>query len=206
MKRVLLLLSDGFEAYEAAVFTDVLGWADLLGLERIELLSVGLRPRLRCTFGFAVTANATLDEVNQADFDALAIPGGFARAGFYQDAYDPKFLGVIRGFHQKAKPIAAVCVGALALAKSGILVGRHATTYQLDGGKFLRQLAETGACVVHQPIVVDDNLITSSSPGTAVDVAFTLLERLTSRDNADRVRHLMGFRICPTPPGLRTPP
>jgi 4-methyl-5(b-hydroxyethyl)-thiazole monophosphate biosynthesis len=206
MKRILLLLSDGFEAYEAAVFTDVLGWADVLGSERIELLSVGLRPRLRCTFGFSVTANAAVEQVNCDDFDALAIPGGFARAGFYRDAYDPKFLDLIRGFHQQAKPIAAVCVGALALARSGILPGRRATTYHLDGGKFLRQLAEAGACVVHQPMVVDDNLITSSSPGTAVDVAFTLLERLTSRDNADRIRHLMGFRICPTPPGLHTPP
>ena len=33
MKKVLLLLADGFEAVEASVFTDVLGWNNLEGTD-----------------------------------------------------------------------------------------------------------------------------------------------------------------------------
>jgi 4-methyl-5(b-hydroxyethyl)-thiazole monophosphate biosynthesis len=29
-------------------------------------------------------------------FEALAIPGGFEKAGFYKDAYDERFLNLIR--------------------------------------------------------------------------------------------------------------
>jgi len=35
-KKVLLFLSQGFEEYEASVFTDVIGWrAEFMGLSRL---------------------------------------------------------------------------------------------------------------------------------------------------------------------------
>jgi 4-methyl-5(b-hydroxyethyl)-thiazole monophosphate biosynthesis len=48
--------------------------------------------------------------------------------------------------------------------------------------------------VVNKPIVVDDNIITSWDPSTGIDVALLLLERLTSSQNADHIREIMGFR------------
>jgi 4-methyl-5(b-hydroxyethyl)-thiazole monophosphate biosynthesis len=50
-----------------------------------------------------------------------------------------------------------------------------------------------GVNVINQPIVIDDNMITSWNPSTAVDVALLLLEHLTTKSNADKVRHLLGF-------------
>lgn len=43
MKRVLMLLANGVEPLEMAAFTDVLGWADLLGDASIELVNAALR-------------------------------------------------------------------------------------------------------------------------------------------------------------------
>ena len=40
---------------------------------------------------------------------------------------------------------------------------------------------------------MDDNLITSNGPSTAIEVAFVLLEILTSKENTLHVRKLMGF-------------
>jgi 4-methyl-5(b-hydroxyethyl)-thiazole monophosphate biosynthesis len=193
MKRVLLLLADGVELFEAAAFTDVLGWADTFGSERIACVCAGLHPRLRCTFGPNLIPDVQLDQVRVEDFDALAIPGGFETAGFYEDAYTEPFLDIIRTFDRAGKPIAAICVGALPLAKSGVLAGRRATTYKLLGGKRRQQLAETGAEVVDASLVCDGNVITSTGPSTAVDVALALVETLTSPENAAQVRELMGF-------------
>jgi 4-methyl-5(b-hydroxyethyl)-thiazole monophosphate biosynthesis len=192
-KRVLLLLADGVELLELAAFTDVLGWADALGSERIEIVCAGLRPRLRCTFGPDLVPDVQLDQAALADFDALAIPGGFETAGFYTDAYAEPFLDAIRAFDGAGKPIAAICVGALPVAKSGVLRGRRATTYKLLGGKRRKQLAELGAEVVDASIVRDGNVITSTGPSTSVPVALALLEILTSRENAAHIRELMGF-------------
>lgn len=194
MKRVLLLLADGFEAVEASVFTDVIGWNRQLGDKSTELVTVGLKPTLTCTFNFIVTPELLLENAVLDDFDALAIPGGFGTAGFYQDAYSDAFLEVIRHFNDRNKWIASICVAALPVAKSGALCGRTGTTYALGTGSRQKQLADLGVKVIpDQPIVVDGNIITSYNPATAFDVAFLLLEKLTSAENAQLVKHLMGF-------------
>ncbi len=193
MKRVLLLLADGFEALEAAAFTDVLGWADVYGSEPIEVVTAGLHPKLRCTFALDVTPAVLLSEINAENFDALAIPGGFEKAGFYRDAYAPEFLEVIRRFADLGKPVASICVGALPIGRSGVLAGRRATTYHLSDGKRRQELAAMGVVIVDERLVFDGNVITSTSPATAIDVAFALLERLTSRENCLEIRRLMGY-------------
>jgi 4-methyl-5(b-hydroxyethyl)-thiazole monophosphate biosynthesis len=205
MKRVLVLLADGFEAFEAAAFIDVLGWATTFGSEPVNAVTAGLHPRLRCTFGFEVVPQARLDELDIETFDALAVPGGFEQAGFYEDAYSEAFLEVIRRFNAAGKPIAAICVGALALAKSGVLEARRATTYHLLGGKRRGQLAEMGARVVDAPLVHDGNVITSTSPATAIDVALALLKKLTSRENVDHIRSMMGFEGDDEPDAAGSP-
>ena len=193
MKRVLLLLSDGFEAFEAAAFTDVLGFASAFGDEEIEVVTIGLHPQLNCTFGFTVVPEMQLDELDPADFDALAIPGGFKKAGFYDDAYSESFLDVIREFSRNGKPIGAICTGGLPVARSGVLTGRRATTYHLLDGVRRREMAEMGATVVDESIVEDGGFVTSTSPATAADVAFRLLGILTSDENVAKTRHAMGF-------------
>ena len=112
-KRVLLLLADGFEPLEAAGFTDVLGWANIDGEEPIELVSAGLRPMLRATFGFSVVPDRLVKELDLDTFDALAVPGGFEGAGFYHDALSSDFSEVINRFNAAGKPVASVCVAAL---------------------------------------------------------------------------------------------
>lgn len=49
------------------------------------------------------------------------------------------------------------------------------------------------ATIVNERIVQTDHIITSSNPGTAFDVAFRLLETLTSAPNTAKVKELMGF-------------
>ena len=192
-KKVLLFLANGFEAYEASVFTDVLGWSKAFGDIPVEVTTTGRHRELKCTWNLIVIPEIQIGEVNTKDYDALAIPGGFEKAGFYEDAYHEDFLTLIRTFNEEKRIIASVCVGALPLGKSGILKGRKATTYHLLNGMRRKQLAEFGADVLDRHVVVDGNIITSSSPATALDVAMTLLEMLTSQKNCEKVKKLMGF-------------
>ncbi|NRR24597.1 DJ-1/PfpI family protein [Brevibacillus sp. MS2.2] len=196
MKKVCLLLPNGFEAVEASVFTDVIGWNKEEGDGTTELVTVGTRKELKCTWNFTVIPEMVIDDADVNDFDALALPGGFEQAGFYEDAYREDVLAFIREFEKQGKVIASICVGALPLGKSGILQGRKATTYNLNNQLRQKQLAAMGAHVIpDQSIVIDNNIITSYNPSTAFDVAFTLLESLTSRENTDNVKRLMGFLV-----------
>lgn len=194
MKKVLLFLPRGFEAYEASVFTDVTGWSNSYGKEPVETVTAGLREEIPATWNFIVRPQMALESVDTGQFDALAVPGGFESAGFYEDAFDERFLNVIRYFDRVKKPIASVCVGALTLGKAGILKGRKATTYDLPDGSRRKQLAQYGAIVQDQNLVVDNNVITSTGPASGLDVAFTLLEMLTGTSNVQAVREQMRFR------------
>jgi len=193
MKRVLLFLAQGFEEYEASVFTDVIGWSRIYGTDPVELKTTGLRKEIKCTWNFVVKPELDFNEINVNDYDALAIPGGFENSGFYEDAFDEKFLSLIRQFDNQGKIIASICVAALPVAKSGVLKNRNATTYDLLDGLRRKQLAEFGAIVKDEKIVVDENIITSTGPSTAVDVAFTLLEMLTEKKNVMAVKYYMRF-------------
>lgn len=193
MKRVLLLIPKGAEVFEVAAFYDVLGWASTHGTDEIEVVTVGLEPKVRCTFGLQIVPDRQLDDVAVEDFDALAVPGGFEDHGFYEQAYSDDVSELIRSFDDLEKPIASICVGALPVARSGVLQGRRATTYHLMDGNRRRQLAGFGVEVMDEQLVRDRNIVTSTSPATAIDVALELVAALTDRSNADNIRHLMGF-------------
>jgi 4-methyl-5(b-hydroxyethyl)-thiazole monophosphate biosynthesis len=190
MKKVLLLLANGFESYEAAAFIDVIGWNYCNGDKSTRLFTCGITKKVKTSFDQSVEVDYLVDEINVDQFDALAIPGGFEEYDFYKDAYGDKFSKLINDFNNSEKLIASICVAALPLGKSGILRGKNATTYR---GKRQKQLSEYGVNVVDKPIVIEGNVITSWNPATAIDVALHLLEKLTDNQNANNIREIMGF-------------
>ena len=193
MKRVLLLIPQGAEIYETGAFLDVLGWSSLEGREEFEVVTAGLQREVTCTFGLRLIPDVLVSDVREENFDALAVPGGFEEYGFYQAAFSEPVGELIRAFDDSTKPIASICVGALPLAHSGVLAGRCATTYHLGESRRRKQLAGYGVEVLDRSIVHDRNIVTSTGPATAIEVAFALVETLTDRSNADHVRTLMGF-------------
>lgn len=191
--KTLVFLLKGFETMEFSVFVDVLGWArNDFGLD-VPVVTGGFQEKVISTFNIPVLVDKTIDDISADDYDALAIPGGFEEFGFYEEAYDERFLGLIREFDKRGKIIATVCVAALPVGKSGVLAGRKATTYHLSGAARQKQLKEFHADVINEPIVVDKNIITSYCPETAPGVAFKLLEMLTSTEKMQQVKQVMGF-------------
>jgi 4-methyl-5(b-hydroxyethyl)-thiazole monophosphate biosynthesis len=197
-KNVLLLLCEGAELSEAAAFVDVLGWSTSYGTVPITVTTASTNgTQVVCTFGVRMHVDRRCADLDAADFDGLAIPGGFESFNLYADAYSPSVQNLIKQFVVLGKPVAAVCVGALPLAKTGSLRGRRATTYHLMDGRRRKQLADLGAVVVDEMVVEDGQFITSTSPATAMEVALRLLEHVTGAENATAIRNLMGFGGVP---------
>ena len=191
--KILLLCAKAFETIEFSVFIDVMGWATQDFQCDITVDMCGFQRTVISTFGVPITMDVLIDDVQLEDYDALAIPGGFREFGFNEEAFDRRTLELIRKFNANNKPIATVCVAAFALAESGILKGRNATTYHLDDGTCQRELAQYGITVINEPVVIDRNIITSYCPQTAPEVAFRLLEMLTSTEKMQKVKKAMGY-------------
>ena len=191
--KTLLFVLKGFETMEFSAFVDVMGWARNDYGYDVPVVTCGFQKIVTSTFNIPILVDKTINEINIDDYDALAIPGGFEEFGFYEEAYDERFLNLIREFDKQGKFIAAICVAALPVGKSGVLKGRKATTYHLRSAYRQKQLKEFGVDVVNEPIVVDKNIITSYCPETAPEVAFKLLEKLTSTEKMKIVKLAMGF-------------
>ena len=76
--------------------------------------------------GHNFALNAAFDEVDEAEYAALVIPGG--RAPEYL-RLNSRVLEIVRHFAESGKPIAAVCHGPQILAAAGVLNGRQCCGY-----------------------------------------------------------------------------
>jgi protease I len=76
--------------------------------------------------GHNFTLNATFDDVDPVDYDALVIPGG--RAPEYI-RLNKRVLEIVRHFAGSDKPIASICHGAQVLAAAGVLAGKSCSCY-----------------------------------------------------------------------------
>ncbi|WP_304065178.1 DJ-1/PfpI family protein [Megamonas hypermegale] len=191
--KVLVFCAKGFEMMEFSVFIDVLGWARNDFGHDIKVDTCGFSKQITSTFNVPIIADKIIDEIDVTEYDALAIPGGFEEFGFYEEAYDERFLNLIRIFDSQNKIIATVCVGALPVGKSGVLLNRTATTYHLKDGYRQKQLEKFGVTVINQPVVIDKNIITSYCPQTAPYVAFELLNKLIDEKDTVLVKRAMGY-------------
>ncbi len=190
--KVLVFAAKGFETMEFSVFVDVLGWAKYDFDIDVSFETVGFKKTVVSSFGIPIIVDKTLEEVDVSQYDALAIAGGFESFGFFEEAYDDRFLALIKEFNKENKIIATICVASLAVAKSGVLKGKKATTYHLNPLR-QEQLKQYDVDFVNERVVESDNIITSYCPETAPDVAFRLLEKLTSKEQMQTVKEAMGF-------------
>lgn len=91
--------------------------------------------------GHNFALNYAFDEVKEAEYDGLVIPGG--RAPEYL-RLNGRVLEIVRHFAGADKPIAAICHGAQLLAAAGVLGGKGCSCYPavspevaLAGGTFV---------------------------------------------------------------------
>ncbi len=136
---------------------------------------------VRCSRGTVLVPDTTLDSVQNDDFDMIVLPGGLPGADHLRD--DPRIIRLLQRLRAQGKYTAAICAAPKVLAAAGLLDGHRATSY--PGVLDALQLPDTE--VSQAPVEVDDRIITSRGPGTAMDFALTLIEQLAGKAKRDEV-------------------
>lgn len=165
MKTVLVLFADGSEELEAITIVNILRRAG------VSVTLAGLTAgSLRGSRGVMIQPDSTLDEVRHKDFDMIVLPGG--QPGTNHLKADARVLELVKRMEQQGRFVAAICAAPSVLASAGLLDGKHATSFPGALDAFPRVVQQRTA------VVEDGKLITSRGPGTAMDFALTLVERL----------------------------
>jgi len=181
--RVLMPLAEGFEEIEAVNVIDILRRAE------VEIVVAGLKEGLvEGSHKIKVLPDTSLAKIDPRDFDGLILPGGFP--GFVNLGNDERILNMAQEMDRAGKYVAAICGAPSVLIKAGVLQGRRATSS--PAGK---PQVEACAKFSEDRVVVDGNLITSRSPGTAMEFALKLVEVLAGEKKKREVKQ-QTLAIC----------
>ncbi|MCC6940383.1 MAG: type 1 glutamine amidotransferase [Novosphingobium sp.] len=156
-KRILILATDGFEQSELMGPKKALEEA---GFETVvaSIESGSIKGWKDKNWGDSVRVDITIDEVSAEDYDALLLPGGPMNPDILRMNDDA--IDLINDFDDAGKPIAAICHAPWLMAEADILDGRTVTSWP----SIRTDLANAGADVVDEEVVVDGNFITSRMP------------------------------------------
>ena len=197
MKKIGVFLFEGAELFEIASFTDVFSWNNVVGFKEfrdIKVETISYKESINCTWGGSLKVEKLITEDNIEnffDYDVLVIPGGFGKANFFKDNDNKIFKKLIKYFSENNKIIVAICSAVINLLESTYIKDKKVTTYLLDDKRYFNQLKNYNVIPVEEEIVIDNNLFTCSGPGNALELAFKLLEKLTSKENLKTVKENM---------------
>lgn len=176
VKKVAMMLGDGFEPVEAIAPVDALRRG---GVE-VTTVSVMTDRMVMAAQGVPVVADAQVKEVSFDDFDMIVVPGG--SGGVENLSRCQPLLDALKDFAAQRKFIGSICAGPTILANLQLLGGRKATCYPGCQTNF-----PEGVYQDVYDVVRDSNLITASGPGQALDFGIELLRALEGDKVAEDV-------------------
>ncbi|ABS77727.1 type 1 glutamine amidotransferase domain-containing protein [Coxiella burnetii] len=150
-------------------------WYPLLRMkeEGAEVTIVGPKKNqvYKSKLGYPVTAEATPDSVSPDKIDALIIPGGYAPDKMRAHK---AMTDLVRSVFERQKTVAAICHAAWVLISANIINGKKATCYHTVKD----DLINAGGIYLDQPVVKDENLITSRQPDDLPQFCQTIIASL----------------------------
>lgn len=99
-----------------------------------------------------------LSDARPEDFDALVVPGGVLNPD--QMRAQKEYVAFAQHFLKEGKPLAAICHGPQLLIETGMLDGRHMTSYP----SVKTDLVNAGVNWEDKEVITDNGLVTSRSP------------------------------------------
>ncbi len=175
MKKVCVLLADGFEEVEALTVVDLLRRARVY----VDTVSVTEEYMIRGSHGIAVQTEDLFEEVNLAEFDMIVLPGGLP--GTTNLGAHSGVRRIVKDFAESGKYVAAICAAPTILSDLGLLKGKRVTCYPDMERKI------SGAVLTGAPAMVDGNIITGQGVGAAVDFALELIAVLVGNEKAGEI-------------------
>ncbi|MDH6138796.1 MULTISPECIES: helix-turn-helix domain-containing protein [Kitasatospora] len=169
---VAVLAFDGMAPFELGVVVEVFGLSrpELGDLPWYELRVCAEEPGrdLRAIGGFTLRAEHGLDALAAAD--TVIVPG-VAKAGA---EVSPALVEALLRAHARGARLVSICSGAFALAATGLLDGRRATTHW----RYARALAERHPAIEVDPDVLyvdNGDVLTSAGSAAGIDLCLYLV-------------------------------
>lgn len=135
--------------------------------------------RFQGMLGGYATATETISETlswlngkGMKHYGGLIIVGGSGSKDYLWG--DEELYGIVRHFDEDIKPIGAICLSPVVLARAGVLAGRHATVWSDE--EAVRELERHKVEYKNLPVVTDGYFITANGPEAAAEFGRRMTE------------------------------
>lgn len=172
--RILIMAADGFEQSELEVplerLQDAGAKIDIASLEMGDITGWD-----EDDWGDEIEVDLKISDVHIDNYDALILPGGQINPDLLR--VDDDAVALIRDFAATGKPVAAICHAPWLLIEAGLAKGRRLTCYK----SIRTDVANAGAEVVDEAVVIDGNIITSRCPDDLPAFCDAIVEALQDK-------------------------
>ncbi len=179
MKKVALLLADGFEELEAVGSYAMLSRGGL-DVDIYALSGQDTTGR----FGLTCTKLHPFGTLNGSYYDALVLPGG---PGYDKLEKNERIQQLLKQFIDGGKVVAAICASPTILGHAGYLKGKKYTCFTSMNEDF-------GGTFTGDYVAVDGNIITGQSAAATVDFGLAIIEKLLGKEKADKVKKSIYYK------------
>ncbi|CAN1271647.1 Protein DJ-1 homolog B [Linum perenne] len=179
---VLVPIANGSEEMEATMIVDILRRAKL----NVVVASVDEKLEILASRNVKLEADMLLDEAAKLSYHLIVLPGGLGGAQAFSKS--EKLVNLLKKQCESNLPYGAICASpALVLEPHGLLKGKKATAFPA----MCEKLSDKSE--IENRVVVDGNLITSRGPGTSMEFALAIVEKLFGRSKAMELAKTMLF-------------
>jgi len=180
--EVLVPVANGSEEMEVVIIVDVLRRAGA----KVVVASVESGTTIKASRNVQLVADTLLSEVLDTKFDLVVLPGGMPGADRLKSSEE--LTKILKDQAEEERSYGAICAApAVVLEANGLLQGKKATSFPAFSSKLADQSAVEGR------VVIDGRVITSRGPGTAMEFALNIVEKLFSRTKAQEIAEAMVF-------------
>ncbi|MGL5254369.1 MAG: DJ-1/PfpI family protein [Brevinema sp.] len=171
-KIAFILPASNFQ--EAEIFNPI----DIVKKANIAYDIIGVkRGNIEGDNGGIIQVGISLEQMKDSDYSAIVVIGG---SGGPASLWNNILLkDKIINFYKNNKIVAGICAGAVAVAKSGVLSGKTATTYsdaQFKG--FIQELEASNVRFIDKNTVREGKILTSNGPIGSIEFGHELVKML----------------------------
>jgi len=174
-RRILIMAADGFEQSELEVplerLQDAGAEIDVASIEMGDITGWD-----EDDWGDEIEVDLKISDVDIDNYDALILPGGQINPDLLR--VNKAAVSLIRDFAATGKPVAAICHAPWLLIEAGLAKGRRLTSYK----SIRTDVANAGANVVDEAVVIDGNIITSRCPDDLPAFCDAIIEALVTSE------------------------
>ncbi len=184
-KKIVVILTDGFEEVEA------LGTVDFLRRLDFDVILAGIQndavlkgcERVKGAHGVIVESDIDLSKLSEMP-DCVILPGGMP--GSVNLKENTLVLDTVRSAFEGGKLVGAICAAPIVLSAAGILNDKEVTAHPSVKDTFKDNTTYTG-----KRIQVDGNIITAKAAGVSFEFAAKIADCLGKGEEAEELLHAM---------------